>query len=174
MERFNPDPVKEPKVETPEKKSGLERVKEKANKFLKRVRQVSIVLILASITNHQVTHRDQIESINVEGKEIFKHPDEETTHILNYIAGLDSLSDEEQLKFIKEYIKGAGKIKVPDNFDEMTREQVESLMLYSVDDKRKNIGDSIEKLKIIVARVLEETFPKNMSTMTLYIKDCGV
>lgn len=160
MEKFNPSPIKEPEGGSPEKKSGFERAKEKAGKFLKRVRQVSIVLILASITNHQVTHRDQIKSINVEGKEIFKHPDEETTHILNYIAGLDSLSNEEQLKFIKEYIKSVGFIKVPDNFDKMTREQVDSVMLYSVHDKRKNTGDSIEKLKLIVTKITEENFPK--------------
>lgn len=58
-------------------------------------------------TNYFRTHdpHDQVRATCIQDKCEYQHPDEETTHILNYIAGKEEVSAEENHKF---YCNGFG------------------------------------------------------------------
>ena len=107
-----------------EKMTNLERVREKAEKFLKRVKQSALILSFGMAVNYTTIHSNEVETIKENGKEIFRHPDKETTHILNYLSGIDSLSDEEQVILFKNEIKyqfSKKGILIPENYDEMNK-----------------------------------------------------
>lgn len=158
MEQFKPN--LQPQKNSPEKKSGLEKVKEKSARLLKRLRQVGFVLILAGITNYQLTHNNEISSQNIDGKEFFTHSDKETTHILNYLGGLDSLTESDQINFIKQYFKNnpVKDLELPSNFDQMSDE--EYLSWIAENNMKYGFGDSMEEAKQIALRDLDNAFPK--------------
>ncbi len=132
MEQYRPQEVNTenlPDPESQEKKSRIERVKEKASKFMKRTRQVALILGLGMAVNNIEIHSTDVTETQENGKEVYSHTDKETTHILNYVAGLDSMTHEERLVLLKNGLRGAGLIQTPDGFDQMTEEQIASLIL---------------------------------------------
>lgn len=180
LEKFNSSPINQPEANSLEKKSGFERVKEKAGKFLKRVKQVGFVLILAGIIDYQLTHNNEIESKNIDGKEIFEHSDKETTHILNYLGGLDSLSDEERLKFMKEYSRGFDSIDIPDGYDKMTESETMFFLVNHFYNTYRDDYDSIQQTQEELTEVINDAFPKKYQyNDTIYKKlwevekECG-
>ncbi len=91
-----------------EKLSHLEKVKQKAEKFLRRMRQVGMVIGVGMAVNYATIHTSDVETKIENGKENFSHSDKETEHILNYLAGLDSLSNEERMQVLKVGFQLAG------------------------------------------------------------------
>ncbi len=183
----NPEPVnttEEPK--TPEKKSTLEQVKEKALKFLKRTRQVATIITIGLIADYQATHNNTIEASNVDGKEVYTHSDKQTTHILNYLGGLDSLSEEEQMHFFKEYIigwssQGDSKLTLPENFINFNKQELVKFLskLDKINDKKQELENEQETLKYF-ERSLSRYYPKKYEyNDTIYKKlwevekECG-
>lgn len=150
------------KLTSLERKVGFEKIKDKARSFFKRIRQASFILVLAGITDYQLTHNNQIDSINTEGKEFFKHSDPETTHILNYLSGLDSLSNEENLEFIKNGVRGyifTEKAVFPENFDEMSYDETLNYIVKVFTGDTKD-PDRIKKCKESFTKSIEDYLPK--------------
>ena len=74
--------------------------------FLKPVKKTLIALGLVSLlgataftVNYFNTHKDKVKAEETSERIEYSHPDEETTHILNYIAGKEEVSAEENEKF---------------------------------------------------------------------------
>lgn len=160
MEHFNPNINKQSETNPLEKRSSFERVKEKAAKFMKRVRQVAFVLVLAGVTDYQLTHHNKIESTNIDGKEIFKHSDEETTHILNYLGGVDSITRDEQAEFLKGLYIGFDKLPIPANIDEMQGEELINYIAEAMANSEYNPAkESAEKMKLDIEEMFKRSLP---------------
>lgn len=181
----NPEPVNTTEtLQTPEKKSTLEQVKEKSLKFLKRTRQVATIITIGLIADYQATHNNTIEASNVDGKEVYTHSDKQTTHILNYLGGLDSLSEEEQLHFFKEYVtgyysQGDHDIPLPENFLNFTKDEVNQFLL-KLHNSENNTNKKLENTKGHLEKSLERSYPKKYEyNDTIYKKlwevekECG-
>jgi hypothetical protein len=173
-----PTPTKEMEFFRKEGLSKLERVREAGNLFLKRLRQLGVVLAIGMASHYNLTHKNKIEKTIENGREIFKHNDEETTHILNYFGGVDSLSDSERFNMFKSKLKFGGEMSenLPKNFDKMNEDEV----LAYFHDFYKNTGMNIEETKKLVADSIEAQFPKKYNyNDTLYRilweteKECG-
>ena len=185
FEKFRAQKIEpiESKTQKEIKKSGFEYVQEKANKFIKRLRQATFVLGIIVAANYYETHSTDIEKDYENGKEVFKHPDKETNHILNYLAGADSLTRQEQINTVKDGIAVSLKeegINLPDNYFSMSEEEFLSY-LESINDKVKLVGpESKTTLKEDINKTIDENLPtKYEYNDTLYNilwkveKECG-
>ena len=143
----NPEPIRVP--EKNEKHERIERLKEKALKFARRARQIAMIIGIGMAAHYTEIHSNDISVTKENGREIYHHSDPETTHILNYVAGRDSLSREERLVILKDGLKGAGKIEIPSNFDEMSEEEFASYMYekleLSEEEKKKPKAEMIKE-----------------------------
>lgn len=104
----------------------LERIFEKSKIFVRRMEQLMLILGISVATHFIETHSDKVEIYFEDGKEMYKHPDEKTTHILNYVAGLDTLTYDERIELLKPEIKlyyEEQKVPIPSNFDSMNTEE---------------------------------------------------
>lgn len=101
---------------------------ERTKRFAKRVAQIGALMTLGLAANHEYTHREQVVQEQSEnGEAVFRHPDSETTHILNYLAGKEAITASEQLTFLKEGLKLGSKqekFALPDNFDDMSTKEL--------------------------------------------------
>ena len=130
------------KAETPAQKEKLNSLRKKISRTVKKFftigRRLALVGTLAMSINHYVTHPDLEVTEDEQGDLLFKHPDKQTTHILNAIVGRDSISLEESLKSYKERIKNRIKkigISLPTEFDSYDIDQVDSYLVKAGLDK---------------------------------------
>lgn len=73
----------------PEKKKKLERV---LRKFLRMTRNIAFAGSVLAVANHERTHDDlNVETVGSE--KVYTHPDAQTTHILNVLAGKESMTE---------------------------------------------------------------------------------
>lgn len=124
----------------PEQKGILTKIRERIERFTIRTAQISLLLSVGFGLNYKRTHQE-IDTVSHQGTESFQHPDEETTHILNYIAGRESLSDEERIQVGRGQIKGFAlrtKEKLPDDFDKMSLEETKTWFTAAFSESFKN------------------------------------
>ena len=74
--------------------------------LLKPVKKTFVALGLMSLlgataftVNYFATHMDKVQTEETENRIEFSHPDEQTTHILNYLSGREEVTEEEDAKF---------------------------------------------------------------------------
>lgn len=110
--------------------SVLKKLHHRIKKFNKAVVRLSLVATVGMTLNYARTH-ESVEEKTINGETIYSHPDKKTTHILNYLAGKESLSQEEQINMIKNVckvnIKNGGKT-LPENFESMNMNELEQYM----------------------------------------------
>ncbi|MEI6378044.1 MAG: hypothetical protein WCO55_00135 [Candidatus Falkowbacteria bacterium] len=115
----------------------VEKARTKINKLTKRFLKVSgcisaalILGVSALKINSDEHHKDLIKTKDSQGKEHFQHPDQETNHILNVLAGQEKISYEEAFsnykEFEKDVYKKVGITDLPD-FEGLSLKQLDSL-----------------------------------------------
>ena len=106
------------------KKSLAKALYDRTKRLAKRMAQIGALITLGLAANHEYTHREKVvQEQNEKGEAVFRHPDPETTHILNYLSGKETISASEQLTFLKEALKVGSRnegFKLPDNIDAMS------------------------------------------------------
>lgn len=83
-----------------DQRKTVQAIDHRMKRFVKRLSQLSIIAMLGMTANHIRVH-EKIEKQEGVNEPLFQHPDEETTHILNYFAGKEALSSAEKLRIIK-------------------------------------------------------------------------
>ena len=92
-----------------------------------------LALIPVSVAVDQLINKNEITvTTDDNGHKKYAHSDPNTTHILNYLAGREKLSDEEKLVYVKEVLKNASKLfyntELPENFDNFTVDELDEYM----------------------------------------------
>lgn len=109
----------------------LDRFGKISGKLLRGGRNLLIIGMLAHVGNYYRTENSIETSQDQKGMITYRHPDQETTHILNYLAGRDELSEKEIERNFREQLKGfawnTGR-SIPDDFDSYSIEQVDEWM----------------------------------------------
>jgi len=94
---------------------------------------VSLLGLAGMVANHYATH-EKVRVRQAQGATEYAHPDGQTTHILNYLAGKEPMSREERLELIRspgeEYCKMMN--IDPPNFDRMDERQFMAWMLRTI------------------------------------------
>lgn len=117
-----------------EQKTRLANIRKKAQQIVKdslRVsRNVTLVLSIVTTAHYEATHPDLKKESWPDGSVSYTHPDEETTHILNYLAGREQLTLKDGLSNFIEFTKNLKElkgvdIKIPDDIDNFTHEQMD-------------------------------------------------
>lgn len=165
-----------------EKLSRFESLCDKSKIFIKRMEQLMLVLGIGMAVHYTEIKNDKVEKISQDEKEVFQHSDKETTHILNYVAGVDSLNYEERIELLKPELKiyyDKQHVPLPENFDSMNKEEFLSFCYSTEKNFYKNNKSETEIIADFMAWV-EKTVPggfKYDSTLYKLIweteKECG-
>ena len=110
----------------PEVKAQLNsRVMRATKKIIQGATLATVVGIIGLAANHEVAHETAYvtETKDEDGKAIFSHSDPATTHVLNYLTGKESLSDEERSDFMHDSLSGILKT-IPPNFEQMGTQEL--------------------------------------------------
>ncbi|MBK5215798.1 MAG: hypothetical protein JJE53_03265 [Candidatus Pacebacteria bacterium] len=182
---FDKPPKKEEvdsQIEQKDKIARFESVYNKAQKFLRRIQQASIVVAMGLSVHYVEINSDQVEKISENGKEIFKHSDEETNRLLNYISGTDSISSEERVNILKleskiKYLRDS--VDIPENFDQMNMEEFIEYS-FNVNVNNYNGKETKEEYLLRFNKWVDKKIPKKYDyDSTLYNavweteKECG-
>lgn len=127
---------------TPEQKKKLNLVREKistaAKKFLKIGRNISIAGLIALSVDYYLTHSELETALDEKGNIEYIHPDAKTNHILNVLAGRDSISHEEAIDNFREISKtlaDASDVDVPEQYDTYDINQIDSFLTAALNKK---------------------------------------
>lgn len=99
-----------------------------SKKFGKLTGALFLLVSLADIGNYYRTQNSVEISKDHEGNNVYRHPDPETTHILNYFAGREELRMEEIERNFREQLKfdfSSNGLSIPDDFDSYSIEQID-------------------------------------------------
>lgn len=118
-------------------------MKEKIKKSLRWLTLASMLTLGAGM-HYSLTHKE-VEDHREKGTVVYNHPDEQTTHILNYIAGKEPISREERREFTKKAVENYASsqgLEIP-QVDKMSEYQ---LMIYIAgvmlpEDKKNELTD---------------------------------
>jgi len=77
----------------------LKKIVDKSIVFAQRLIKISALVALGLTANYFRTKESVSESSGTNNEIVYAHGDEETTHILNYLAGRETLAEEEQPMF---------------------------------------------------------------------------
>lgn len=123
------------KAETPEQKKKLNSLRKKISrlvkKFLKTGRNITLAGTLALGVDYFITHPDLKIKVDEKGNIEYIHPDPETTHILNVLAGRESISFEEALGNFRAIMRvwaEAEGIELPEDFDTYDIDQIDNFL----------------------------------------------
>lgn len=140
------------KAETVQQKEQLNSLREKiakaAKKFLKVGRNIALAGFIALGVDYYVTHPDVEIARDARGSIEYIHPDKETTHILNVLAGRESISLEEALNNFREITRtraDAVGITLPEDFDTYGIDQMDSFLTTAFN--KKGFNDEPGQLK---------------------------
>lgn len=143
--------MKEPSVEDVVQVTGLFN---KARNLMIRATQISALLVGGLELQYLRTHEQVTVGAREDGEIVFHHPDAVTDHILNYIAGAETLSEEERLGFIQKALVWNGKNfgkDIQETSSAMSREELTSLILEefpelatNTQEAEKGIDDMLE------------------------------
>ena len=130
------------KAETPEQKEKLNLLREKiataTKKFLKLGKNLALVGTIAMGVDYYVTHPDVETKDDGKGNIEYIHPDTKTDHILNVLAGKDSISLEEALENTRGIFRTRAEvlgIKLPSDFDTYNIDQIDDFIVTALNEK---------------------------------------
>lgn len=130
------------RAETPEQKRKLNSLREKVakatKKFFKLGRNLTFVGLIAMGVDYYVTHPDIEAEDDGKGNIEYIHPDAKTTHILNVLAGRDSISFEEALENARGIFQTRAEalgIKLPSDFDTYNIDQMDNFFVTALNEK---------------------------------------
>jgi len=101
----------------------LKKIVDKSIVFAQRLIKISALVALGLTANYFRTKESVSESSGTNNEIVYAHGDEETTHILNYLAGRETLAEEEQLRFLIMVAREFATVMVkpiPENMDAMS------------------------------------------------------
>jgi hypothetical protein len=118
----------------PERLQAIKIVAEKISGFTKRfirnVKRLALVVSAFGVINYHMTHENLEETIDKDGNIEYRHPDERTTHLLNCIAGRETLTTEDFLIDLRgraEQMLQKKGLPVPANIDSMSEEELDDV-----------------------------------------------
>ena len=138
-------------AETPEQKEKLNSLREKiakaTKKFFKLGRNLALVGMIAMgvhYVDYYRTHPDVEIKDDGKGNIEYVHPDAKTSHILNVLAGKDSISFEEALENARGIFRTRAEIlgiKLPTDFDTYNIDQMDNFFVAALNEKNEE-GDT--------------------------------
>ncbi len=138
---------------SPELKAQIDQLFRKVTSFMNSRGYILGFTILATIATHrgferEMSHTQQSESVveqaprdsvvekDSAGIKVFTHSDSTTTHILNYFAGKDTLSENEveviYRNRVKQILEAGTKTPTPNNFDDMSIEEIAEFLSVNI------------------------------------------
>lgn len=117
--------------------------------FAQRLVKISALVALGLTANYFRTKENVDETLDTNNGIVYVHPDEETTHILNYLSGRESLTGEERLRFLRmiarEFAAARGK-PVPRDMDAMSLAEVRDYLIQNFSGGSIEAGREAEDL----------------------------
>lgn len=146
---------------TKEDKEAIKTIKNKfykiSRRFLKITGGMTLLGLIASSENYYKTKYETTAEKDSKGNTVYKHSDTETTHILNYFSGRETLTEEEITYNIRLLAKNSAKvfdIELPPDFDNFNLEQIDSFFA-SVPKTKLKKGDMINFVDDYVDREIK-------------------
>lgn len=124
-------------------------MRETSRQFVRDAKRVALVLALAGESGAEVYMGDAVTTTVEGGKMVYHHTDEETEHILNYIAGREVLTEGEVAMHAKAKMRRIAKERAPDfdfpdAFEDMSQQELrfvaQDLYVAIEDDLKKEYG----------------------------------
>ena len=106
----------------------LETILKPVKKTLVTLGLVSLLGATALTVNYFATHKDKVKAEETSAGINYSHPDEQTTHILNYIAGKEAMTRDERADIMKDVLKRwchANEVEIPELKGKSEREVAE-------------------------------------------------
>ncbi len=97
-----------------------------------------VKFIFWGVEQYQINHLELESSRDENGDITYKHPDPETTHILNVLGGRETFSEQEALNYFRENIKKKAEflhISLPEDFETYTLDQIAQFFVPTVNAK---------------------------------------
>ncbi len=157
---------------SPEKKIEWQKIKEKTlnvvKKFLRITQRTILVGSVLAVGNYYRTHDSLTKTTNEKGEFVYHHPDRETDHLLNVMAGREkmTLGDKliEYMGLFEEILKKRN-IEIPSNFRTMSLDELDAFLFTTKIDTGMHRGDLKKDLEREV-----EIFNGNFSDTTSNFK----
>ncbi|HRH24288.1 MAG TPA: hypothetical protein PK109_01710 [Candidatus Paceibacterota bacterium] len=118
-------------------KEGIKRLAASAGKAVRYSLMGAMFLGLAGAGNH-IRTRYEVTTTENGGEFAFTHPDEETTHLIEFLTGREDATEEFKLLSDRETLRREYAMRdyeIPENIEHMTREEIraEVVQLFEID-----------------------------------------
>ncbi len=118
---------------SPAEREVVEKCKKKSSTILRAFGRIASALtfvgFVGGIAIDQLVNRNDIEVREMQEKNTYRHSDPETTHLINYLAGKENLSEDELMQALRTIMRGVlekfDHMNLPEDFDHYSAEQLD-------------------------------------------------
>lgn len=118
-----------------------------ADKTTTWIKRLAVIGSIVSVANYHASH-DELQITEKDGKKEYHHPDEQTNHYLNILAGKEKITEEDIVFEMRQFIKlhiAAGGYKVDFSVDDMNIDDIDNFAVEYLDAQSGELKSDLRK-----------------------------